>query len=73
MRPSGLLTIQRAGRTWTLNPADIPAHFTDQQAAAFEKGFTARTYEEGFRSNPYRRRGMQQAWDAGYDYARKQA
>jgi ribosome modulation factor len=73
MRPSGLLTIERGRRRWTLNPADIPAHFTDQQGAAFEKGFTARTYEESADRNPYQRRGMQQAWFAGYDYARRQA
>lgn len=73
MRPIGKLTIERAGHSWTLDPVDIPAHFTDQQCAAFEKGFTARTYEESTIANPYRRRGMKQAWTAGYDYAKRQA
>lgn len=74
MRPMGLLTIERAGKSWTLKPEDVPAYFTDQQCAAFEKGFMARTYEDTSPlSNPYSRRGMQQAWYTGYDYAKRQA
>lgn len=75
MRPVGRYTVERGGKRWSILPADIPSQYSDHQYIAFEKGFTARTFEDLDETahNPYTKPGMRSAWVDGYDYAKRQA
>lgn len=74
-------TFSAAGQTWRRGAADIPPFYTSAQAAAWVKGFDARTSAVVSRRGdldthaalpPYRRRGMRLAWEEGWFAAKSQ-